>query len=81
MQAGQAGEVGDAPVQQAADMPFQVGAGRDQVPVHRPVHVGRQRQAVARIVVTGCAEGVDVFNQSRFIFNNINIYIINWWRR
>jgi hypothetical protein len=41
-------------------MPAQVGAGRDQVAVHRPVHVGGERDAVARVVVAGLGEGVEV---------------------
>ena len=52
-------EVWNTSVQQVTDMPFQVGAGCDQMPIHRPVHVGRERQAVARVVVAGRTEGVD----------------------
>ncbi|MCK6410090.1 MAG: hypothetical protein L6Q70_12975 [Thauera sp.] len=33
---------------------------RDEVAVECPVHVGRQRQAIARIVVTRFAEGMNV---------------------
>jgi len=36
------------------------GAGRDQVAVHRPVHVGGERDAVARVVVAGLGEGMEV---------------------
>jgi hypothetical protein len=41
-------------------MPAPVGAGRDEVAVHRPVHVGGERDAVARVVVAGLGEGVEV---------------------
>ena len=60
VQLDQGGEVGDALVQHRADMPLQVFAQRDQVLVEGPVDVGRQRQAVARVVIAGFAEGVDV---------------------
>ncbi len=35
-------------------------AGRDQPAVHCPVHVGGERDAVARVVVAGLGEGVEV---------------------
>ena len=66
MQVDQHPVVRDAPVQRSADMPFEVGARGNQVLVHGPVHVWRQGQTIAGIVVLRFAERVDMggFDQS-----------------
>ena len=55
----------NALVQQRTDMPAQVRARRDEVFIHCPMKIWRQRQTIARIVVTRLTEWMNMrcFNQ------------------
>lgn len=52
--------IGNAAIEPRRDMPPEVWAWSNEVVIHRPVHVRRERQAIAGIIVLGFAERVDV---------------------